>query len=267
MIEQHSAFDSSRNTSDTMPANLMVAHSTTSRVCPWLSPLMYLLGRHFLMPLFFGRIKITGQENLPKTGPVILAPTHRARWDALLIPYVAGRCVTGRDLRFMVTISECQGLQGWFVRRMGGFPVDPQRPSISTLRHGVNLLQNGEAVVIFPEGGIFRDDEVHPLKPGISRLALSAESGDKPGTACAKGERNLGVKIVPIAIHYSQPCPSWGTDVTIHIGSPLEVAHYTSDSVKKEAKRLTTDLTKALQKLSHQEAELTQHRFAEIANG
>lgn len=267
MIEQYSAFDSSRNTSATMPANSQVAHSTTSRVCPWLSPLMYLLGRHFLMPFFFGRITVSGQENLPKTGPVILAPTHRARWDALLIPYVAGRCVTGRDLRFMVTISECQGLQGWFVRRMGGFPVDPQRPSISTLRHGVNLLQDGEMVVIFPEGGIFRDNEVHPLKPGISRLALSAEASDKPGTACAKDDSNLGVKIVPIAIHYSQPYPSWGTDVTIHIGCPIEVSDYSSDSIKKEAKRLTADLTKALQKLNHQEAEHTQHPFAEMANG
>ncbi len=267
MIEQQSSCDSSRNILATMPANPNVAHFTTSRVCHWLSPLMYLLGRHFLMPLFFGRIKITGQENLPKTGPVILAPTHRARWDALLIPYVAGRCVTGRDLRFMVTITECQGLQGWFVRRMGGFPVDPQRPSISTLRHGVELLRDGEAVVIFPEGGIFRDEKVHSLKPGISRLALSAESSDKLGTACAKGERSLGVKIVPIAIHYSQPLPSWGTDVTVRIGCPIEVANYTNDSVKQEAKRLTTDLTKALQKLNHQEAELTQHAFAEIANG
>ncbi|MUG92170.1 1-acyl-sn-glycerol-3-phosphate acyltransferase [Scytonema sp. UIC 10036] len=276
MIEQQSSLNPSCNISITMPANPQVAHSTTSRVCPWLSPIMYLLGRHFLMPLFFGRIKITGQENLPKTGPVILAPTHRARWDALLIPYVAGRCVTGRDLRFMVTISECQGLQGWFVRRMGGFPVDPQRPSISTLRHGVDLLRDGEAVVIFPEGGIFRDDKVHPLKPGISRLALSAESSGKPGeaalpcdklgTACAKGERSLGVKIVPIAINYSQPLPSWGTDVTIHIGRPIEVKDYTNGSVKQEAKRLTTDLTKALQKLNHQEAELSQHAFAEIAN-
>ncbi|KYC37554.1 glycerol acyltransferase [Scytonema hofmannii PCC 7110] len=276
MIEQQSSCDSSRNIA-TMPANPNVAHSTTSRVCHWLSPLMYLLGRHFLIPLFFGRIKITGQENLPKTGPVILAPTHRARWDALLIPYVAGRCVTGRDLRFMVTITECQGLQGWFVRRMGGFPVDPQRPSISTLRHGVELLRDGEALVIFPEGGIFRDEKVHSLKPGISRLALSAESSDKPGTACAKGdklgtacaksERGLGVKIVPITIQYSQPYPTWGTDATVRIGCPIEVANYTKESVKQEAKRLTTDLTKALQKLNHHEAELTQHAFAEIANG
>ncbi|MDB9376621.1 1-acyl-sn-glycerol-3-phosphate acyltransferase, partial [Nodularia sphaerocarpa] len=89
-------------------ANNQVAH-TTSRVSPWLSPLLYLLGRHLLLPLFFGQIEITGQENIPLTGPVIFAPTHRSRWDSLLLPYATGRCVTGRDLRFMVTINECQG--------------------------------------------------------------------------------------------------------------------------------------------------------------
>ncbi|MBD2774951.1 lysophospholipid acyltransferase family protein [Iningainema tapete] len=231
-----------------------VAKFATSRVSPWFSPLAYLLGHHFVLPFFFGRIKVIGQENLPKIGPVILAPTHRARWDALLIPYVAGRCVTGRDLRFMVTITECQGLQGWLVRWMGGFPVDPKRPSIATLRHGVDLLQQGESLVIFPEGGIYRDRQVHPLKPGIARIALAAESSYP----------ELGVQIVPIDINYSQPYPSWGTDVTIHIGQAIKVASYNQSNSKQEAKRLTADLTKALQKLGQQESEIPPHTILDF---
>ena len=229
---------------------------TTSQVSPWLSPLAYLLGRNFLLPFFFRQIRITGQENIPTNCPTILAPTHRARWDALLVPYATSGCVPGQDLRFMVTISECQGFQGWFVRHLGGFPVDPKRPSISTLRHGVELLQQRKTLVIFPEGGIYRDGEVHPLKPGIARLALSAESS-QPG---------LGVKVVPISINYSQPLPNWGTDVNIHIGSPITVADYTNGCVKQEAKRLTADLAKMLQKLSHHESEIASHRFAEVPN-
>ena len=42
-------------------------------------------------------------EHLPHQGPVLLAPTHRARWDALMLPMAAGRRVSGRDCRFMVT--------------------------------------------------------------------------------------------------------------------------------------------------------------------
>lgn len=210
------------------------------RISPVLTPMAYFLGYHLVLPCFFGRIQITGQENIPTNGPVILAPTHRARWDALLIAYAAGRYATGRDLQFMVTINECQGLQGWFVRRMGGFPVDTRHPAIASLRHAVDVLTGGQMLVIYPEGNIFRDGKVHPLKPGISRLALSAES-HHPG---------LGVKIVPVGINYSEPYPSWGTDVNIQIGAAINVQDYIPGKAKQNAKRLTDDLTKSLERLS-----------------
>ncbi len=244
----------SHQTSVQNTANTQVA-PFTSRISPWLNPLVYFLGHHFL-PLFFGRIQITGQENIPKTGPVILAPTHRSRWDALLVPYAAGRCVTGRDLRYMVLITECLGLQGWFIRRLGGFAVDPKRPSITTLRHAVELLQHGEMLVIFPEGGICKGSKVHPLKPGIARLALTAESSQK----------GLGVKVLPIGINYSESNPQWGTDVTIHIGSPIQVADYMHDSIKQDAKRLTTDLAKTLKQLNPHELTITTRTFVEMPN-
>src|SRR4028118_1327101 len=113
----------------------------TSHVCHWLTPILYFLGRRFVLPFYFRQLKVTGQENIPTSGPVILAPTHRSRWDALLMPAMTGRGVTGRDLRFMVSADEIRGIQGWFIRRLGGFPVDTKHPAITTLRHGVELLQ------------------------------------------------------------------------------------------------------------------------------
>ncbi len=245
MMEIYTSNQTCQQTPVSTKVNTKVAH-TTSRVSPWLSPLLYLFGRHVLLPLFFRQIEITGQENIPLTGPVILAPTHRSRWDSLVLPYATGRCVTGRDLRFMVTINECQGLQGWLVRSMGGFPVDPQRPAITTLRHAVELLQQGEILVIFPEGNIYRDGQLHPLKPGIARLSLSAESS-QPG---------LEVKILPVSIKYSQPYPQWGTGVKINIGTALNVSDYTAGQVKQNAQNLTSDLALVLQQLSGQKSEM-----------
>ena len=138
----------------------------TSRVCHWLTSVIYPLGRRIVIPFYFRQLKVTGQENIPKTGSVILAPTHRSRWDALLIPYAAGKPVTGRDLRFMVSEDEVKGIQGWFIRRMGGFPVNTRHPGIGSIRHSVELLRNGEALVMFPEGNIFRETHVQPLKFG-----------------------------------------------------------------------------------------------------
>ena len=105
-----------------------------SKFSPWLTKIIYPIGRYLLLPGFFREIEIIGQEHIPATGAVILAPTHRARWDSFLIPYVAGPYATGRDLRFMVSMDEMKGVQGWFVRRLGGFPIDTTKPSIAIPR-------------------------------------------------------------------------------------------------------------------------------------
>ncbi|MBV9387039.1 MAG: 1-acyl-sn-glycerol-3-phosphate acyltransferase [Chroococcidiopsidaceae cyanobacterium CP_BM_ER_R8_30] len=220
-----------------------------SHVSPWLAPLLYMLGHRLVFPCYFGRLEISGQENIPVTGPVILAPTHRSRWDALLVPYATGRLVTGRDPRFMVSANETTGIQGWFVRNMGGFPINPARPTVGSLRHGVELLQQGEMLVIFPEGDIYRDGSLHQLKPGLARLALGAESS-QPG---------LGVKVVPISIQYSQPFPQWGCDVNIRIGAPLGVADCHTGSVKEKAQQLTSNLEVALKQLSGQSITIKCH--------
>ncbi len=66
-MESHSA-STINPTISAQPTNSLVA-PTISYISPWLSPLAYLLGRHLVLPLFFGNIKITGQENIPRTEP------------------------------------------------------------------------------------------------------------------------------------------------------------------------------------------------------
>ncbi|MBW4621012.1 MAG: 1-acyl-sn-glycerol-3-phosphate acyltransferase [Cyanosarcina radialis HA8281-LM2] len=218
--------------------------AVNSRVVPWLTSIAYPLGRYGLLPFYFNRIEVKGREHLPTTGPVILAPTHRARWDALMVPYAAGKDITGRELRFMVSANEMTGLQGFLIRRLGGFPIDTEQPGISSFRHGVELLLDGEAIAIFPEGNIFRDGRVHPLKRGVARIALQAEQ-----EARSSGSSGLGVKIVPMSISYSQPIPKWRCQVKIQIGSPLLAADYSQMSAKRGARQLTADLETALKEL------------------
>jgi 1-acyl-sn-glycerol-3-phosphate acyltransferase len=221
------------------PANTKAAPAP-SQFSPWLMSLVYPLGRYGLLPSYFKSIEVTGQEHLPKSGPVILAPTHRSRWDAIMVPYVAGRYVTGRDLRFMVSADEVVGLQGWFIRNSGGFPVDTERPAISSLRHGMEILHQGEILVLFPEGNLFYEREIQRLKPGLARLALQTEAS-QPG---------LGLKVVPMALHYDPLMPRWRCKVSVHIGAPLQVSDYAVDSVKSSAQVLTADLDMALRKLA-----------------
>ncbi len=207
-------------------------------VSPWLSPLLYFLGRRIVIPRFFSSIAITGVANVPRTGPVIIAPTHRSRWDGILIPYSIGYPTTGRHLRYMVSHNEMLGLQGYLIRQMGGFPVHNKNPSTSMFRLCNEILATQQTLVIFPEGDIFRDGQVHSIKPGLARIALQAETA-----------HHLGTQIVPVSLNYNHPYPSWGARVKVTVGLPIAVAEYSQGPSKQAAQQLTNKLQLALKEL------------------
>ena len=161
------------------------------------------------LSLQFRERLILNPQNLPRTGPVLLAPTHRARWDALMLPMAAGRRVSGRDCRFMVTTTEMSGLQGWFLKRLGCFPVDQKRPSMTSLRLAIDLLAAGQQVVMFPEGRIHRRDEEIKLHLGLVRLAQLAQ------------RRGVSVPVIPVGLGYSQAPPRLFSRAAICFGEPM----------------------------------------------
>jgi 1-acyl-sn-glycerol-3-phosphate acyltransferase len=222
------------------------SNSIDSRVSPWLARLVYPVGCYLVMPLFFGKIEVTGRKNIPRDAPVIVAPTHRSYWDALIVAYAVGRLVSGRDLRFMTSLDHVEApIKGWFIRHLGGFPVDTSNPRAGSVRHSIELLSREEMLVIFPEGGIFRDNRVHVLKRGVASIALEVEA-EQPGS---------GVKILPVSIKYDRSYPGWGSKVKVDIGLPLNVADYIGDSLRQSSQQLTAALKKALQDI-HEEKKL-----------
>jgi 1-acyl-sn-glycerol-3-phosphate acyltransferase len=212
--------------------------SSKSGFSPIIKSLAYPLGQ-FVLPLYFKHIDISGQEHIPHSGATILAPTHRSRWDPMLVPYVAGPYITGRDIRFMTSQNEMKGIQGWIVRRLGGFPVDTDNPSVATFKFSINLLVRGEMLAIFPEGNIFRDNEPHPLKKGLTRIAVQAHSAAP----------DQDIKIIPIHFQYSDAMPKMGSSVKILIGAPLFASNYAGKSNKKAAEAMHQDLEVALHDL------------------
>ena len=88
-----------------------------------------------ILRFFFNKKKIIKNKfSIPKNASIILAPTHRSRWDGLVLTMAMGRRVTKKDCRFMVTKSEMKGIQGWFLKRLGCFSINQLSPSLSTLR-------------------------------------------------------------------------------------------------------------------------------------
>ena len=114
-----------------------------------------LVTQDIVLKFFFSKKKVINNDfSIPTNTSIILAPTHRSRWDGLLLTMAMSRRVTKKDCRFMVTKSEMRGIQGWFLKRLGCFSINQLSPSLSTLRFAVNLIEKGEQLVVFPEGKI-----------------------------------------------------------------------------------------------------------------
>ena len=88
-----------------------------------------------ILKTFFKETKIINNiPSLPKNSSIIIAPTHRSRWDGFILTMAMGRRVTKKDCRFMVTNSEMRGVQGWFLKRLGCFSINQISPSLQVLR-------------------------------------------------------------------------------------------------------------------------------------
>ncbi|MCL2923737.1 MAG: 1-acyl-sn-glycerol-3-phosphate acyltransferase [Trichodesmium sp. MAG_R04] len=227
-------------TQNNKPQNYLTSPKINSGFSPWMTSLTYFLVSKIILPFYF-KIETRGQEKIPTNKEaIILAPTHRSRWDPLIVAYVAGlanKCY----LRYMTSKEQTEGFQGWFIRRLGCFPVDRDNPGISTIRQSIKILENRGILVLFPEGKIYpEDDEIHFIQPGISRIALSVIS--------SRAELNL--KIIPISILYNHPAPPpWRCGVEVNIGSPLEVKDYLDYPKKEAAQELTTNIELSLKQL------------------
>ncbi len=175
-----------------------------------------------VLRFFFRKKKILNNGlSIPINSSVILAPTHRSRWDGFVLTMAMGRRVTKKDCRFMVTKSEMRGLQGWFLKRLGCFSINQLSPSLSALRYAIDLIEKGDQLVVFPEGKINKYGEKLVLKEGLYRLARLAT------------KKTTSITIVPIGIAYSNVPPKFRGEFCLSFGQPIVINDYLNFTIKE----------------------------------
>ena len=186
-----------------------------------------------ILKIFFSKKKIINNGfSIPSNSTIILAPTHRSRWDGLVLTMALGRRITKKDCRFMVTKSEMRGLQGWFLKRLGCFSINQLSPSLSVLRYAIDLIEKGEQLVIFPEGKINKYGKKLVLKEGLYRLARLATKKTK------------SIIIVPIGIAYSKVSPQFRSQFCLSLGKPIFMNNCLDFNISKFNKLLSEKMIK-----------------------
>jgi len=164
------------------------------------------------------RWQVSGRENIPEEGPVLVVSNHLSLADPPLL-----NIVLDRPVRFMAKKNLFRfKVIGNFMRGLGAFPVYRGRPDRKAFRQAEQVLADGLTLVIFPEGTRSRSGQLRHAFPGPTLIALRS-----------------GVPIVPVGIA--------GTDklehgigiltrprVTVNIGRPFHLPPNAKELTKTE---------------------------------
>ena len=118
--------------------------------------------------LFF-RYRVSGREHIPRTGGVLVAANHASYLD---IPFLA--CGIPRRVAFLGRhdLFPVPGLK-WVLRRIAWIPIRLDRLDRKGFEAAIGLIEEGNVVAIYPEGGRTWDGSLRPGKLGIGFLVAS----------------------------------------------------------------------------------------------
>jgi 1-acyl-sn-glycerol-3-phosphate acyltransferase len=132
---------------------------------------------HGFARAWFG-LELRGTENIPRDGGLTITPNHQTYADPPLVTIPVRRRVyyMAWDKLFAVP------LLGQLIRVLRAFPVDIYSRDPAAVREARRLLQQGAAVMIFPEGGRSFDGSLGQFKVGAFRLAVTLDAPVLPVT-------------------------------------------------------------------------------------
>ena len=180
----------------------------------------------------FLHLEARGVEHLNRPGPLLIAPVHRSNLDAPLLGALGDRRIRCLAKRSLFT----NGVFGWIISALGAFPVDRGTADRDSLASAQRVLENGHALLVFPEGTRQVGYQVTELFEGVVFLAA-----------------RTGAPIVPIGIAGTGEALASGsklpkrTTVRVVAGEPM-VLETDGGRMKRSARReATLELRRRLQ--------------------
>ena len=195
---------------------------------------------------WYVRPRWSGRENLPRTGPFLLAGNHVTMIDPVVISLgVPRRVIFIAKQKYYSGKSLRRRALAWFLRAIGQVPIDPASAAAASpgLDTAGRILGEGGVVALFPEGTRSPDGRLYRGRTGVMRLALPLHIPVIP--AVVQGTREIRLP--------GQPNPRRGR-VSITYDAPLDLSRWADRPDDPAAWREATDALMArIAELSGQE--------------
>ena len=212
------------------------------------------MGRAVSAPLRHGWLNVShiDRTNVPSTGPVVLAANHLSFIDSLLVMYSLDRSVA--------FLGKAEYLDHPLARRV--FPMTGMLPLDRTGRHARvtldranEILTDGGAIGVHPEGTRSRDGLLNPGHPGVAQMALRAQAPIVPVAL-------VGTDVVqPVG----QRVPACRGRVEIRYGAPIGIGRWAKNRRTRAAREeLTEEVMQSIASLSGQQRRATGSAVAPV---
>lgn len=172
---------------------------------------------------------IEGIENIPQDRPVVLASNHRSYADPVILTMPMKRPVSYMAKEELFRNK----LFGWFIRKLGAFPVTRGAGDMSVIDDSINILRSGRNLVIFPEGTRSKDGKVGKGKTGVAMIAAKS-----------------GADVVPCGIIFEGEKLHFRSKLTLKFGKPIRAEELAvEDSSPRELKEVKKRIMGAITEL------------------
>ena len=138
----------------------------------------YSFARIVLTPLLhiFYPIKVTGRENIPKEGGLIVCANHISLLDPF---FIAVRCK--RQLAFMAKEELFRKpVLKTLIKWLNGFPVNRKRADVTAIKTAISIVSDDKLLLMFPEGTRSKTGEIASFKTGAALITVKSRADILP---------------------------------------------------------------------------------------
>lgn len=200
-------------------------------------PVLFIVARLILRVL--GRLRSSGEHNVPRRGGVLYCPNHISDADppAIFVSAPRRSWMVGKREIFQIPVF------GPYLAHLQAIQIHRDTPDRAALRRIEEVLKGGEPVLLFPEGRASEDGRLQRLQPGAALVALRTGAPIIP----------IGLENVNGLLPYGAVVPRWSPrPVVVTYGPPIHPQDFGGMPRGRAIEAITQKLGDELARLTHQ---------------